>query len=486
VKKPRKSRPKANERRAPAPVAALPRTVALEPLPINVEDIFRSARRIAEHKLDELTAFTHRVMQSELAPRLRRLHAEARAIALPYSHDERQALALLFLPFLLVAYAIVVHQSVRTLHGTIFTIAMPEDAAAPVRPAVTRDISLAAAPQSTAREAMPTRTDLASAGAADEAHSVADPKLTLAATAPLGASARTVAPPAIGLPRERDRIALAPVPYSSNPAAQLETKLALLAPAGDIGRNVNPVSPNPIEVLELDENGKPLRPGICAIDQVPRTVAAIQDARTLDAGAFGVRLAQAAESQVGGLVIYNENYRSISYPMGDVPSLFGVCTDVIVRAYRALGLDLQALVHQSRAGRGDTSIDHRRTETLRRFFAKEGESVPITTFPEDYRPGDIVTYNRPHNRGARAHIAVVSSVMAPSGRLMIVHNRGRGPQLEDGLFVDEITGHYRYRGPAATRNADLPDRPTELAARTIATAPAVLPASDSSRPPAER
>jgi uncharacterized protein YijF (DUF1287 family) len=485
VKKPRKSRAKANERRAPAPVAALPRKVAVEPLPIKVEDIFRSARRIAEHKLDELTAFTRRVMQSELAPRLRRLHVEARAIALPYSHDERQALMLLFLPFLLVAYAIVVHQSVRTLSSTITTIAMPEDAAVPVRPAVARDISLAAVPRSTAREAKPTRTDLATAGAAAEAR-VADPRLTLAATAPLGTSAQTVAAPDIGLPREGDRITLAPVPYSSNPAAQLETKLALLSPAGDIGRNVNPVSPNPIEVLELDENGKPLRPGICAIDQIPRTVTAIQDARTLDAGAFGVRLAQAAESQVGGLVIYNENYRSISYPMGDVPSLFGVCTDVVVRAYRALGLDLQALVHQYRAGRGDTSIDHRRTETLRRFFAKEGESLPITTFPEDYRPGDIVTYNRPQNRGARAHIAIVSSVMAPSGRLMIVHNRGRGPQLEDALFVDEITGHYRYRGPAATRNAGLPDRPTELAARTIATAPAVLPASDGSRPPAER
>jgi uncharacterized protein YijF (DUF1287 family) len=308
----------------------------------------------------------------------------------------------------------------------------------------------------------------------------------LAATAPLGASARTVAAPTIALPRERDRITLAPVPDSSNPAAHEETNLALLAPAGDIGRNVDPVSPNPIEVLELDEHGKPLRPGICAIDQIPRTVAAIQDARTLDAGAFGIRLAQAAESQVGGLVIYNETYRSISYPMGDVPSLFGVCTDVVVRAYRALGLDLQALVHEARAGRGDASIDHRRTETLRRFFAKEGESVPITTFPEDYRPGYIVTYNRPQNRGARAHIAVVSSVMAPSGRLMIVHNRGRGPQLEDALFVDEITGHYRYRGPAATRNAGLPDGPTELAARTIEPAPAILPASDSSRPQAQR
>jgi uncharacterized protein YijF (DUF1287 family) len=486
VKKPRKSRPKAIGHRAFVPAAALSRVAVLSQAPAHVESVVRSARHIAERRLDAIAGFVRNVTTNELAPRMRRLHAEARALALPYSHDERQALMLLFLPFLLVAYAIVVHQSVRTLQGTIATIAMPEDAAVPVRPTMTRDISLAAVPRSTAREAMPTRTDLATAGAADEARSVADPRLTLAATAPLDASARTVAAPDIGLPREHDRITLAPLPYSSERAAHAETKLALLSPAGDIGRNVAPVSPKPIEVLELDENGKPLRPGICAIDQIPRAVAAIQDARTLDAETFGIRLAQAAESQVGGLVIYNETYRSISYPMGDVPSLFGVCTDVVVRAYRALGLDLQSLVHQARTGIGDTSIDHRRTETLRRFFAKEGESLPVTTFPEDYRPGDIVTYNRPQNRGARAHIAIVSSVMASFGRLMIVHNRGRGPQLEDALFVDEITGHYRYRGPAVTRNAGLPDRPTELAAGTIAPTPAVLPVSDSSRPQAQR
>ena len=83
---------------------------------------------------------------------------------------------------------------------------------------------------------------------------------------------------------------------------------------------------------------------------------------------FGLRLAEAAQAQVGGFVIYNDKYRSISYPMGDVPPLFGVCTDVVVRAYRALGLDLQELVHEAKSGSGDKNIDHRRTEVLRRFF----------------------------------------------------------------------------------------------------------------------
>jgi uncharacterized protein YijF (DUF1287 family) len=166
-------------------------------------------------------------------------------------------------------------------------------------------------------------------------------------------------------------------------------------------------------------------------------------------GDFGQALARAARSQTTDLVIYNDKYRRIAFPMGDVPALYGVCTDVVIRAYRALGIDLQQLVHDLKVGAGDTNIDHRRTETLRRFFARAGESLAITRMAEDYLPGDIVTYYRPQNRHSRSHIAVVSDVIAPSGRYMILHNRGWGVQLEDGLFVDEITGHYRYRAPTA-------------------------------------
>jgi hypothetical protein len=185
--------------------------------------------------------------------------------------------------------------------------------------------------------------------------------------------------------------------------------------------------------------------------------------------AFGRALAAAAAEQLDSLVIYNPRYQRIAYPLGDVSPLYGVCTDVVVRAYRRLGIDLQALVQETRSGRGDRNIDHRRVEVLRKFLARHGESLPITDVAEDYRPGDIVTYYRPQNRASNAHIAIVTDRLAPSGRLMIVHNRGWGPQLEDALFVDKITGHYRFTGlkpgdeagKAAPRSATRADRRAE-------------------------
>ena len=96
--------------------------------------------------------------------------------------------------------------------------------------------------------------------------------------------------------------------------------------------------------------------------------------------------------------------------------------------------------------RGDPNIDHRRTDTLRMFFTKYGQSLAPSAFGEDYKPGDIVTYYRPYSRVSRAHIAIVTDIIGPSGRPMIVHNRGWGPQIEDALFVDHLTGHYRFSG----------------------------------------
>jgi uncharacterized protein YijF (DUF1287 family) len=170
---------------------------------------------------------------------------------------------------------------------------------------------------------------------------------------------------------------------------------------------------------------------------------------------FGQRLAKAARRQLGEFTVYNDAYRRIAYPHGDVSRLYGVCTDVVIRAYRDVGIDLQVAVQEARVGSGDRSIDHRRTETLRRFFQRAGTSLPITTFAEDYLPGDIVTYARPQNTGtaSRSHIALVADMIAPSGRPMIVHNRGWGPQLEDALFVDRITGHYRYSGSVRSQPA---------------------------------
>jgi uncharacterized protein len=162
---------------------------------------------------------------------------------------------------------------------------------------------------------------------------------------------------------------------------------------------------------------------------------------------FGLALAAAARRQVSHLVLYNPAYTKIAYPMGDVPSYFGVCTDVVVRAYRSFGIDLQVLVHKSRAGSGDTNIDHRRVEVLRRFFARAGTSLPLTSNPADYKPGDIVTYTMPNGWLSKTHVAIVAAEKTPAGVPLVIHNRGWGVQAEDWLFAEKITGHFRYAGP---------------------------------------
>lgn len=468
-KKPRRSRPKANKPRKEATAAAFRCAPTPSRLPIRYAPPASAAgERFADlfasyaHRIERRAAFLAdgaRRLPAEVGARAGRLRAGAHAAARTYSRDEREALALLFLPFLLVASAMVVHQSVRMLQNYLTAIAIPDEEVSPLLPGVTRDVRIAAVPQTRVLEAPPARTDLAAISRAPENRAITVAGAALTETPAASTSdARAVVASDIGRPLspEDSSTKLVSAPFSSAPPAREEMQFALLGPIGDMGRIVPQRAPEPVETLEVDDNGKPIRPGICAIDQAPRSPAALPLGETVSLGAdtFGQRLARAAEAQTASFVIYNDAYRTISYPMGDVNGLFGVCTDVIVRAYRALGLDLQALVQEARAGTGDRSIDHRRTEILRRFFSTQGESLPITSYPEDYRPGDIVSYYRPQNRRTRAHIAIVSSVMAPSGRLMIVHNRGWGPELEDALFVDQITGHYRYRGPVQTRNAD--------------------------------
>jgi uncharacterized protein YijF (DUF1287 family) len=400
--------------------------------------------------------------------------ASMRAASIPYSNDERQALLLLFLPFLMVASTVVVHQSVRTLQNYLTAIAIPDQEAFSVQPTAT----LSAPPTLTeytalAGKALPT-DQLLPSSAAIEMKVARAPLSELSASGPPASVLMTAAPDTLFAANADEPLLSADftLPPATHPAP---AQLALLSLAGAPDFAMIAPPPDVMRLFDADENGNPIHPGICSIDDAQRTVtlassvASNQPLQSLDAEAFGLRLAQAAERQVGNFVIYDDAYRSISYPMGDVNGMFGVCTDVIVRAYRALGLDLQVLVHQSRAGTGDRSIDHRRTEVLRRFFESDGQSLPVTSFAENYRPGDIVSYYRPQNQRTRAHIAIVSSVMAPSGRLMIVHNRGWGPQLEDALFVDEITGHYRYRGPALVRDAS--------ASPLIKPASAVIPAS---------
>ena len=162
------------------------------------------------------------------------------------------------------------------------------------------------------------------------------------------------------------------------------------------------------------------------------------------ATSFGLRLANAALARRWVPVIYNPAYVRIAYPGGDVPWYTGVCTDVIVRSYRSLGIDLQVAVHKARVGSGDTNIDHRRVNVLRRFFARKGKSLPVSKDPSRYKPGDIVTMHLPEGRSSKTHIAIVTQHKSSSGIPLIVHNRGYGVQLEDWLFARKITGHYRY------------------------------------------
>lgn len=159
--------------------------------------------------------------------------------------------------------------------------------------------------------------------------------------------------------------------------------------------------------------------------------------------------------QTAQSVIYDPSYFKIKYPGGDVPADRGVCSDVVVRAYRKAGIDLQKEVHEDmKANFGkyprkwglrstDTNIDHRRVPNLQTFFKRKGAALPVSSKAADYKPGDMVTWMLPGNL---PHIGIVVSEKADSasGRRYIVHNIGAGPQKEDVLFSWKITGHYRY------------------------------------------
>ncbi len=176
---------------------------------------------------------------------------------------------------------------------------------------------------------------------------------------------------------------------------------------------------------------------------------------------FLKRLVAAAEERTQHTVRYDPAYVRIPYPGGDVPADTGVCTDEVIRSYRAVGVDLQKEVHEDMeknfsvyprkwrwlSGRTDTNIDHRRVPNLMVFFSRKGETLGITEQPEDYLPGDIVTWDL---GGNVPHIGIVTrKKSAGSERHLILHNIGQGPKMEDVLFHWKITGHYRYFGPGS-------------------------------------
>lgn len=169
---------------------------------------------------------------------------------------------------------------------------------------------------------------------------------------------------------------------------------------------------------------------------------------------FSQKLSSAAERLTEQNVVYDPSYFSIAYPNGDVPEGKGVCTDVVIRAYRALAIDLQKEVHEDMLANFDTypniwgltktdkNIDHRRVPNLMAFFKRQGTVKSISNNPNDYLPGDIVAWNL---GGAITHIGIVSAQKSKDGkRFLIVHNIGSGQVLEDCLFNFKIIGHYIF------------------------------------------
>lgn len=173
------------------------------------------------------------------------------------------------------------------------------------------------------------------------------------------------------------------------------------------------------------------------------------------AQAWGAKLVEAALGQVGVTVLYDPAYVRLAYPGGDVPAERGVCTDVVVRAYReAFGIDLQRLVNEDmRAGfsaypkiwgrkQPDRNIDHRRVPNLETFFRRKGAALEVVDDPKAYRPGDLVTQRLPGNL---PHIAIVTDRTTADGqRPLVVHNIGAGARVEDTLFAFRLNGHFRF------------------------------------------
>lgn len=178
-------------------------------------------------------------------------------------------------------------------------------------------------------------------------------------------------------------------------------------------------------------------------------------AQNLLANSFEHDFVAAAVARTHVNIRYDGSYISIPYPNGDVPSGIGVCTDVVIRSYRAIGVDLQRLVHEDMINNfntypskriwglntTDSNIDHRRVPNLQTFFTRHGSKLAITHKPNDYSPGDIVTWSLPGNL---PHIGIVTDQRTATGNFLIVHNIGAGPVLGDMMFDYKITGHYRY------------------------------------------
>jgi uncharacterized protein len=163
---------------------------------------------------------------------------------------------------------------------------------------------------------------------------------------------------------------------------------------------------------------------------------------------------EGAIAQAGVTTGYDPAYVALDYPGGDVPEKTGVCSDVVVRAFRKAGVDLQKEVHEDiKAARSDypkrwgaiapdRNIDHRRVLNLMTYFTRQAKSLPISSSATNYQPGDVVAWEL---TSGIDHIGIVTNMLSDSGdRYLIVHNIGAGTRIEDVLFTWTIKGHYRF------------------------------------------
>jgi uncharacterized protein YijF (DUF1287 family) len=167
------------------------------------------------------------------------------------------------------------------------------------------------------------------------------------------------------------------------------------------------------------------------------------------------RVVGAAIEQTEYTIYYDPAYVRLDYPGGDVPAERGVCSDVIVRAFRkGAGVDLQKEVHEDMSRnfsayprkwgltKTDANIDHRRVANLMTYFERKGKALAISAKPKDYVPGDVVAWEL---SDGLLHIGIVTNILSETTTdYQIVHNISGGARVADALFSWKIIGHYRY------------------------------------------
>ena len=185
--------------------------------------------------------------------------------------------------------------------------------------------------------------------------------------------------------------------------------------------------------------------------------ATLSSAQTND----GLKASSAARSQIGVTTTYDPAYSRMAYPMGDVPLERGVCSDVVIRAYRKAGVDFQMLLHRDMRThfhlypkiwglkKPDSNIDHRRVPNLDVFFRRQGKALNVPQVSNSYKPGDIVSWRLDNGL---AHIGIISDKKSLfDSRPLVIHNIGQGTQEEDVLFSWRIVGHYRWFNAGTSR-----------------------------------